>query len=461
MDIYEVKKAVRPIEACVTVPGSKSVTNRALFMAAMAKGHSVLEGALFSDDSRHFIGSLKSLGYNIVVDEADKRVELDGLGGDIPNKTGSIDVGSAGTAARFLTAMLALSDGEYTINATPQMQARPMDALFDALTQMGAHFEYLGEMGHLPVKVRGRRFGILWEGQETEQAAEKTMKEKGKEKAAVRAVTSVDISRSTQFLSALMMAGVLVPEGLDIRITSQKTDGAYIRITAAMMKDFGCEVVYDGHDYHVAAGQSYNAGRYHIEPDISAACYFWAAAAVTGGKVTVAGSRHGMMQGDMKFLEVLEKMGCKVSQTDAGITVEAPKDGILRAVDVDMNDFSDQTMTLSAIAPFAQGTTRIHNIGHIRLQESDRIEAILTNLCAMGIECGTFEESGKEGIYICHGEPQPAHIKTFDDHRMAMAFSVTGLAADGIVIENPMCCKKTFENFFEVLEECKKVKAGQ
>lgn len=458
MDIYEVKKAVHPIEACVTVPGSKSVTNRALFMAAMAKGHSVLEGALFSDDSRHFIGSLKSLGYNIVVDETDKRVELDGQGGDIPNKTGSIDVGSAGTAARFLTAMLALSDGEYTINATRQMQARPMDALFDALTQMGAHFEYLGERGHLPVKVRGRRFGISAEGQDAGENTKETMKEKGQEKPAGRVVTSVDISRSTQFLSALMMAGVLVPEGLDIRITSQKTDGAYIRITAAMMKDFGCEVVYDGHDYHVAAGQRYNAGSYHIEPDISAACYFWAAAAVTGGKVTVAGSSHGMMQGDMKFLEVLEKMGCKALQTDAGIEVEAPEDGILRAVDVDMNDFSDQTMTLAAIAPFARGTTRIHNIGHIRLQESDRIEAVLTNLCAMGIECGTFEERGKEGIYICHGEPQPAHIKTFDDHRMAMAFSVTGLAADGIVIENPMCCKKTFENFFEVLEECEKGK---
>ncbi len=433
MDVYEVKRAVRPIEASVTVPGSKSVTNRALFMAAMAKGHSVLEGALFSDDSRHFIGSLQSLGYKIAVDEVKKRVEIDGLGGDIPKKTGTIDVGSAGTAARFLTAMLGMSDGEYTINATPQMQARPMDALFDALTELGAQFEYLGESGHLPVIVRGRRYKQNCRTVENNTA-------------------HVDISRSTQFLSALMMSGVLMPDGLDIVITSQKTDGAYIRITAAMMKDFGCEVVYDGHDYHVAAGQHYSVGEYYIEPDISAACYFWAAAAVTGGKVTVVGSRHGMMQGDMKFLDVLEKMGCAVDETEEGIMVTAPVDGVLRAVDVDMNDFSDQTMTLAAIAPFAQGTTKIHNIGHIRLQESDRIDAILTNLRAMKIECGVFEEDGKEGIYICHGNPQPAHIKTFDDHRMAMAFSVTGLGADGIVIENPMCCRKTFENFFEVLE---------
>ncbi len=448
MDVYEVKRASKPIVGRVVVPGSKSVTNRALFMAAMSRGHSVLEGALFSDDSRHFIGSLESLGYNVRVDEEKKCVELDGTSGDIPNKTGAIDVGSAGTAARFLTAMLALSDGEYTINATPQMQARPMDALFDALTELGARFEYIGESGHLPVKVRGRRFGTAEKKCKPEAGSEVILPEES----AAMAVVHVDISRSTQFLSALMMAGVLVPEGLDIRITSEKTDGAYIRITAAMMKDFGCKVVYDGHDYHVAAGQSYNVGEYYIEPDISAACYFWAAAAVTGGSVTVAGSRYGMMQGDMKFLGVLERMGCTVIETADGINVTAPADGVLKAVDVDMNDFSDQTMTLAAIAPFAQGRTRIHNIGHIRLQESDRIEAVLTNLRAMGIECGTFDEDGKEGIYVCRGLPKPAHIKTFDDHRMAMSFSVTGLMAEGIVIENPMCCRKTFENFYEVLE---------
>ena len=149
--VYKVRRAVHPIRACVTVPGSKSVTNRALFMAAMACGHTVLDGALFSDDSRHFIGSLEALGYNVAVDEVDKRVEIDGLSGKIPNRTGTIDVGSAGTAARFLTAMLALSDGGYTINATPQMQARPMDSLFEALTELGAEFEYLGVRGHLPV----------------------------------------------------------------------------------------------------------------------------------------------------------------------------------------------------------------------------------------------------------------------------------------------------------------------
>lgn len=440
MELYEVTKAEHEISGTVTVPGSKSVTNRALFMAAMAKGHSILRGVLFSDDSRHFIGSLKSLGYEVTVDEENKIAELEGLGGIIPKKTGTIDVGSAGTAARFLTAMLALSDGCYTINASEQMQARPMEDLFAALSELGAKFEYLRSSGHLPVRVQGRLYNKNVSNTKMGAGAMKS------------ALVHVDISRSTQFLSALMMAGVLVPEGLDIAITSEKTDGSYIRITSAMMKDFGCEVSYDGHDYHVTAGQSYRAGEYYIEPDISAACYFWSMAAITGGCITVKGSRRDMMQGDMKFLDVLEKMGCKVNETAQGIAVTGPLDGHIKAVEVDMNDFSDQTMTLAAIAPFADGTTYIYNIGHIRLQESDRIKAILINLEAMGIECGTLMKDGKEGIYIKSGKSHGAHIQTFDDHRMAMAFALTGLRTEGVIIENPKCCGKTFENYFEVLE---------
>ena len=441
MDIYKVKKADKPVIGCVTVPGSKSVTNRALFMAAMAKGSSILRGVLFSDDSRHFIGSLKSLGYEMTVDEENKIVQLEGLGGVIPKKSGTIDVGSAGTAARFLTALLALSDGCYTINASEQMQARPMEDLFTALSELGAQFEYLRSSGHLPVRVKGRLYNKFDENIQTEKGASKP------------ALVHVDISRSTQFLSALMMAGVLVPEGLDIAITSEKTDGAYIRITSAMMKDFGCEVLYDGHDYHVAAGQVYRAGEYDIEPDISAACYFWSMAAITGGCVTVKGSRRDMMQGDMKFLDLLERMGCSVNETAQGIAVTGPGDGHIKAVEVDMNDFSDQTMTLAAIAPFADGTTYIYNIGHIRLQESDRINAILVNLEAMGIECETLMKDGREGIYIKGGIPHGAHIQTFEDHRMAMAFALTGLRTEDIVIENPKCCGKTFENYFNVLEK--------
>lgn len=433
MDVYSVKRTEKKIVGRVTVPGSKSVTNRALFLAAMSEGKACLRGALFSDDSRHFIGSLISLGYEVKVDEDGKCIELTGCGNRLPKKTGTIDVGSAGTAARFLTAMLALSDGEYTINASRQMQARPMKPLFDALEELGASFSYINEEGFLPVKVKGRLHG-------TTEATKSEPKQ-----------VHIDISKSTQFLSALLMAAVMIPEGLDIHITSEKTDGSYIRITREMMKQFGCEAVYDGHDYHVFAGQKYIVNEYYIEPDISAACYFWAMAAISGGSVTVNKSHSDMMQGDMKFLYVLENMGCKWKDDEQGITVMGPEDG-LRGVDEDMNDFSDQTMTLAAIAPFARSKTIIRGIGHIRLQESDRLEAIMENLSAMGIQCRSFFEDGKECLEIIPGKIKPCNIKTYDDHRMAMAFTVTGLGTDGIVIEDPMCCRKTFENYYEVLE---------
>ena len=434
MDTYTVKKINTPVTGNVTVPGSKSVTNRALLMAALAEGKSVLRGVLFSDDSRHFLGSLISLGFEVDINEDEKIVTITGCGGRIPNKSGRINVGSAGTAARFLTAMLGLSDGKYIIDASEQMKARPMAGIFEALTELGATFTYLEKEGFLPVEVTGRNYN------------------KNNEQAGRAATVHVDISKTTQYLSALMMTGSMVKEGLDILITSAKTDGAYIRITSAMMKDFGCNVSYDGHDYHVPANEKYNAGDYYIEPDISAACYFWAIAAVTGGSIRVNAVRRDMMQGDIKFLEVLKAMGCAIEENLEGITVSAPEDGVLKAVDVNMNDFSDQTMTLAAIAPFAEGTTHIRGIGHIRLQESDRINGILTNLRAMGIECGEELTDGKEGIYIKSGAVKPCNIKTFEDHRMAMAFAIAGLRAEGIVIENPMCCRKTFENYFDVFE---------
>ncbi len=433
MDTYTVRKTDFPVTGNVTVPGSKSVTNRALLMAALADGKSVLKGVLFSDDSRHFLGSLISLGFDVDIDEEKMIVTITGCGGVIPKKSGSINVGSAGTAARFLTAMLGLSDGKYTINASEQMKARPMAGIFEALTELGAEFTYLEKEGFLPVEVKGRNYNRILDLDKP-------------------AVVHVDISKTTQYLSALMMTGSMVKEGLDIFITSTKTDGAYIRITSAMMKDFGCSVSYDGHDYHVPANEKYNAGEYHIEPDISAACYFWAIGAVTGGSVRVNGVKRDMMQGDVKFLEVLERMGCTVEESTEGITVTAPTDGKLRAVDVNMNDFSDQTMTLAAIAPFADGITHIRGIGHIRLQESDRINGILTNLRALGIECGEEMTEGKEGIYIKAAQPKGCNIQTFEDHRMAMAFAVAGLKTEGIIIENPMCCRKTFENYFDVFE---------
>lgn len=426
MSQYKVKTMNCPVHCTVEVPGSKSMTNRALLLAALSNENCVLNGALFSDDSRHFLSSLIALGFVVEVNEIDRQVVIHGQDGTIPKKSGTIDVGSAGTAARFLTAMLALSDGEYTINASEQMKKRPMLPLFEALTTMGAEFTFVEEYGHLPVKVKGAAIN-------------------GK---APANHVSIDISKSTQFLSALLMVSPMLKDGLDIHITSEKTDGSYIRITTKMMQQFGAKVIHEGALYSIPAGERYRIETYQIEPDVSAACYFYGIAALTGGHVIVKNVHSNSMQGDMKFLNVLKQMGCVVTEEREGICVTGPKDGEFYGVDVDMNDFSDQTMTLAAIAPYAKSPTYIRNIAHIRLQESDRIHAIVTELTRLGIKVE--EEEGAIRIYP--GEVKPAVIETYDDHRMAMAFALVGLKTEGIVIDNCECCGKTFENYFSVLD---------
>lgn len=426
MSQYEVKTINHPLDCTVEVPGSKSITNRALLMAALAKGKSVLNGVLFSNDSRHFLTSLISLGYIIEVNEVENYVAINGHGADIPKKNATIDVGSAGTAARFLTAMLALSDGEYVINASEQMKKRPMLPLFEALTAMGAEFTFIEKNGHLPVKVKGAAFNGAVPASEVD----------------------IDISESTQFLSALLMVAPMLENGLKINITSKKTEGSYIKITTKMMHQFGCDTLHEGSVYEIPAGQTYMAETYLIEPDVSAACYFYAAAALTGGHVLVKNVHSTSMQGDMKFLDVLKQMGCVIREEREGIYVTGPENGQYSGVDVDMNDFSDQTMTLAAIAPFANTPTYIKNIGHIRLQESDRIHAIVTELTRVGINV----EEERDAIRIHPGTPHGAVIQTYDDHRMAMAFALIGLKCEGIVIDNCECCGKTFENYFSVLD---------
>lgn len=423
MDIYRVKKLQHPVNLEVEVPGSKSITNRALFLAALSGGSTRLKGVLFSEDSRYFLSSLQALGFEVDIDEKKREVVVKGCGGNIPKKEAEIYVGSAGTAARFLTAMLALSEGSYTIQASEQMKRRPMKPLFEALEQMGAEFHYLEKEGFLPVKVRGIRTGL-------------------KE-------AFLDISRSTQFLSALLMMAPVLGEDFRIHITSEKKDGSYIRITRRMMEQFGVKSSFDGSDYLIEGGQSYERAEYQIEPDVSAACYFYGMAALTGGRAVVKEVHSDSMQGDRKFLEVLEKLGCQVRDTVSGIEVKGTEDGRYPGITIDMNDFSDQTMTLAALAVFADSKTTIKNIGHIRLQESDRLSAIAGELKRMEIEV----EEGEDYLVITPGEPKPSNVRTYEDHRMAMAFSLIGLRSEGIVIENPLCCRKTFEEYFTVLDE--------
>ncbi len=421
-------KEIRPIQninnpvQTVCVPGSKSITNRALLLAVMGQGKSSLNGCLFSDDSRYFLRCVQDLGFETCVDEQEKRVEVTGLGGRVPVKQASIYVGSAGTAARFLAAFLACQEGEFFLDASEQMRRRPMEPLLHALKSIGAEIICTKEAGHFPMRITGR--GILTDH------------------------VTIDIDESSQFLSALLIAAPLF--GRELTIDVKGSHGmAYIDMTVRMMEQFGVSVLRPQEKrFVIPGGQQYHAIAYQVEPDASAACYFWALAAIHGMTVTVPQLHVSSLQGDVAFAHLLKRMGCEVVDTPQGIAVTGPKDGRLKGVTVDMHSFSDQAITLAAIAPFTDGPVEITGIGHIRRQESDRIAAIVENLTAMGIEA--YETA--DGVYIQQGKPQAAVIETYEDHRLAMGFALTGTRMQGIVIKDPDCCRKTFEEYFTVLD---------
>ncbi len=409
----------------ITVPGSKSITNRALLLATLAKGESTLRGVLFSDDSRHFLKCVQDLGFETTVDEKNKVVTVKGLGGAVPKKEAGIYVGSAGTAARFLAAYLGVSEGIYHLDASEQMRKRPMAPLLTSLKELGCEVTFEEKEGFFPFTVNGKGFGCE--------------------------EISVDIEHSSQFLSALLIASTLSPKDLHIGI--QGSHGmAYIEITRRMMEQFGVKAVYNEakREYVIPTGQRYKALDYQIEPDVSGAAYFYALGALLGVTVQVQNVTFDSMQGDIGFLRILQQMGCYLLSGEDGIVLYPPLDGVLHGVEADMSACSDQAITLAAIAPFAKEPTIIKGIGHIRFQECNRMNAIVTELRKMGITC----EETDSTITIYPGEPKPCKVETYDDHRMAMGFTLMGLKAEGIVIDNPGCCRKTFENYFEVLENC-------
>ncbi len=409
----------------VSVPGSKSITNRALLLATLANGASTLRGVLFSDDSRHFIQCVQDLGFETWVDEENKIVEVTGLGGPVPKAEASQYVGSAGTAARFLAAYLGISEGTYHMDASEQMRKRPMAPLLASLKELGCEITFEEKEGYFPFTLKGHGFGTN--------------------------TISVDIEHSSQFLSALLIASCLSPKDMHIQVEGSH-GMAYIEITRKMMEQFGVKVNVseDGRIYTIPAGQKYQALDYQIEPDASGAAYFYALAMVLGVPVQVKHVTFASMQGDVQFLRILEKMGARLEENAEGIILYPPANGIFHGVDVDMSACSDQAITLASIAPFADAPTTIRGIGHIRFQECNRMNAIVTQLRKMGISC----EETDTTITIYPGTPKPSLVDTYNDHRMAMGFALTGLRANGIVIDNPGCCRKTFENYFEVLEEC-------
>ena len=414
----------------VEVPGSKSITNRALLLATLADGESILKGALFSDDSRHFLSCIKALDFEAAEDEDEKTVRVLGCCGKIPAKTADIYVGSAGTAARFLTAYLGVSDGKYYIDSSLQMKKRPMLPLFKSLNDLGAKITYNGEEGYFPIVIEGSGFA--------------------------KDEISIDINNSSQFLSALLICAALSEHTMKIHVEGSH-GMAYIDMTVNMMRQFGVEVKKENENiYVVEAGQEYRACIYDIEPDVSAACYFYAMAVILGITVKVKGVHLNCMQGDIEFLKIMQLMGAEVSESPEGIIVTGPENGEYNGVDYDMHSCSDQAITLAAVAAFAKTPTTITGISHIRLQESNRIAAIVCELNKLGIRCEELED----GVRIYPGTVKPAAIDTYDDHRMAMGFSLIGLRADGIIINDPECCRKTFEEYFSVLDDLIKRLAG-
>jgi 3-phosphoshikimate 1-carboxyvinyltransferase len=414
----EVTPLERPPDATIRVPGSKSVTNRAFIIAALAQGHSRILNPLFSDDSFWLMNALVRLGIDVSADAERGDVYVSGQRGEIPASGVDLFVGNAGTVARFLPPVLALGRGPYTVDGVPRMRERPVADLVDAMRRLGAAVEYAGEHERFPLTING---GGIRGGE-----------------------ARVSASKSSQFISGLLMASpyaetpvTLHPEG--------REEWPYVSITVALMRAFGVEVDLSNGRFTVAPAM-YSSRKYEVEPDASGASYFMAAAAVTGGRVRIPGLGSSSPQGDLRFAEVLRHMGCRVEITPHSVEVVGPDR--LQGVEVDMNAFSDTMITLSAIAPFATTPTTIKNVAHTRLQETDRLCAVATELNRLGIKTHTTQSS----IRIIPGQIRSGVVRTYGDHRMAMAFAITGLVASGVRIGDPGCVSKTFPGYFGTLE---------
>ncbi len=366
MDEIEITPLKRPIDATVRVPGSKSITNRALILAAMAKGRSTIESALFSDDTRYMIEALRALGFKVVSDEAQRRIEVEGRGGEIPASSADLSVGNAGTAMRFLLGLLTLGRGRFRLDGSARMRERPIGELLDALTSLGVQAN--SERGNRcpPVLIEPR---AGFEG----------------------GTATIDAAISSQFVSALLMPAPLWRKGLRLRVTGAVAR-PFIDMTLGIMKRFGASSSVEGDEIIVPGGQRYERRDFAVEPDASAASYFAAAAALCGGRVRIAGLRPDSVQGDIGFLKVLQKMGVHVAWRDDGVEVRGG--GRLAGINVDMAAMPDMVATLAAVAPFASSPTRIRGVGFIRHHESDRLCAITTELAKLG----TIARETEDGI---------------------------------------------------------------
>jgi len=421
----EIAPAPKPIHARVTVPGSKSITQRALIAAALADGESVLLGPLASEDTDYTSKALLAMG--IPVEQDDPAAwRVTGKNGRVLAPQEPIFLGNNGTATRFLTSVAALGHGEFLITGDERMAERPIGPLIQALSGWGAEIESVRGTGCPPLKIHAR--GL---------AGGKTILPEGK---------------SSQYLSSLLLVAPYCAQPAQLVVQGEILSKPYVRMTLEVMRAFGVtvEAADDLASFSVAPGR-YRAQRYAIEGDASSASYFWAAAAITGGRVTVANVPSPSLQGDSSLVEILAAMGCEVTTTEQGVTVAGPEED-LQPVDVDMGDCPDVAPTLAVVAAFARGTTVIRNIAHLRIKECDRLQVMAQELAKLGVAT----EEGSDTLTI-HGQGRNhsyhgGEIDTHNDHRIAMSMAVAGLMVPGVRIMDPVCVKKSFPTFWEVFD---------
>ncbi len=422
-DTIEIQPATGPVSGTPVIPGSKSITNRALVTAALGDGTSTLTGPLFSDDTHYMAQALHQLGIPVRADEAARTMTVDGSAGTIPATSADLYIGNSGTTARFLAAVVALGTGPYRIDGDEAMRKRPIGPLLDALRQLGV--DAASEAGNDCPPVRITSQGL--------PGGEVTMPG----------------NLSSQYFTGLMLAAPAARDTVTIHVAGELISRPYIAITAEVMRAFGAEVELGEDTFTVPGGQRYRSREYAIEPDASAASYFFAVAAITGGTVTIEGLGSSALQGDLDFVRVLGAMGCTVAMTPTATTVSGPPKGQLHGGEFDFADISDTSQTLAGIAPFADGPVTFRGVAHNRFKETDRVGNVVKELRKLGQEVEEFED----GMTIHPRPVTPATVETWNDHRMAMGFALTGLRAPGVVIANPACVTKTFPAYFDTLDD--------
>jgi len=403
----------------VAVPGSKSFSHRMLMASALSNGECTVQNCLKSDDTRFTIEALEQLG--VQIEDSGQLLSIKGKNGRFDASGEPVFLGNSGTSMRLLTALAALGKGTYVLTGSERMQERPLDDLLDGLGQIHIPVHSIKGNGCPPVAVTGG--------------------------AVVGGNMRLRCGTSSQYLSAILLIAPCTRRGVEIEVIEGPVSKPYIDMTIHVMEQFGILVERSGYTYFKVAGnQTFQPGKYIVEPDCSQAGYFWAAAAVTGTGVKVQGITLDSLQGDIRLLRLFEAMGCRIQQEEDGLRLTG---GALNAIDADMSDIPDMVPTLAVVSAFARGTTRISNVAHLRVKESDRLASVADGLIRMGISV----TCTNDGLVVEGGQPHGAEIETYDDHRIAMGFAVAGLVTPGVIIRDERCVEKSFPGFWDVFSK--------